>query len=1811
MQSDDNILNLFYKLDDVFASKKNSVNIEDFANAWENIFNVVRPKLTEYVEYVHENRENPTVFLSFTTCKRLDLFKETLNSFIRHCSDVSLIDYWYCVDDNSSEEDRKEMKRLYPWIEYYDKSLSEKGHRKSMNLIYDKLKELKPIYWIHMEDDFLFHHKMPYIKAGIQGLKELSGLNVKQIVFNCNYAETVRHYWIKGEIYLSSSPNYTLHKYSKESILHYMNCHYWPNYSFRPSIVDVSTILNLGNFDSDNTFFEIDYANKWTNANYRTGFLNRITSRHIGRLTHERDDPTVLNAYKMNQEDQFCISNNKNVGKIYLINLDRRNDRLAYMKSNLIMTYERFSAIDGNILNEYSEFSDLLKVIDKKICIFGEIGCKLSHYAIWQKIKENTLILEDDVILTESSISRYEDMYNKLKNITSDWDIIYVGGQWTPDYGINTNCHMDVHKIRDTDLQEKFFHVCDNFYFRKNDNYDTFDSPLFRTAGAYIVSERGSKKLIELIDGNKDYFMNMALDMWLLQLEKEEKIKIFDYFPHIFYQGGFNLVKDECLLKTDIDRGDKKVFYFSENSQNELLKILEDNFVFINNFDHVGDDLYHNCSEKRVRLLEAALKDSKCVAVNTLGFFKSKADNLTSSPYFGFNDGIYIKKEHYNKPLSELKKVLKNIRIKMIGNFWNSSKDLIDEFNRMIPDRSYVYNNIEITDSNENIDFYIIINKPPNENVYYDPNKTLVFKMEPNAIESDFGSHAWGEWYKPDPSKFFYVNDPDKHLNLIQWRFDIPYETLSNKIEIPKKNGVSSILSYKNYFVGHKKRIEFLRHMENNGINMDIFGQENYHNFANYVGKLENDDSSNGLLQYKYYFMPENNSEKNYATEKICEPILCECLCFYWGCPNLEDYIDSRAFVRLPLDDFDESLKIVKQAIEEDWHAQRLPYILEAKEKFLRELGFFPRLEKIISNSKTVISDNNNKIFEDEKDSLIKIVNLERRKDRKEQTIDKLIEQGISSCEFIKAVDGKTVNPTKYIEHLFRKNDFSNIRGFIGCALSHYNLWKRLLKDEKNSYYLVIEDDVTFCENFKYKLDSLDYEFKEKDVIFFGYHMGKNLRENAKHIYNSNEDNINICPLNKELYIGGTFGYSINKIGAKKLVDYINANGIRHGIDFLMKIANGVDTYECQPQIAFSIWNEANITIDSDVQIYNDRLHFNSSDNEYLDKFVFYENVDQIGNDMNLENVNQSNMFKTAFENESCAGFNTLGFFKNKIIIEELVESNYFGKEDGIFIKKEYAIKKIKDENKSVKMTRVKLLCNWTTSENVCKEWSNMCEDEKTMVWKNIQLTWSNDPIEVDYYVIINKPFSEDDYYEPKRTIVFQMEPWVNDESKDWGVKTWGKWAQPNPGDFFKVNTHKTSLNNVQWQINLPSKEILEKVVKFNKVASICSNKNFDTGHLLRNNFIKYIDDLGIIDVYSKDNYNNIQSYAGPLLDDNKVNGLLQYKYYFMAENNSEKNYATEKIYEPILCECLCFYWGCPNLEDYIDSRAFVRLPLDDFDESLKIMKQAIEEDWHAQRLPYIRDAKSVILNELGFFPRLEKILFNEKYTAVIIEPRQHKALSFVLKNIALNLSNEWNIIIFHGNKNQEYVNEIIDQELKDDKNRIKLVNLYVDNLTSIEYNCLLTNISFYDYIPTETFLVFQTDTMIFKSNRHLINKFLQYDYVGAPWKNGDVGNGGFSLRKKSKMIEIIKNNTFNAAFNEDSFFSYILSDDVLENLTKPIKSRENVYKPDFETAKKFCIETFLSEEVFGCHSPWKHIDHDVLFSKYPEAKELFELNQN
>lgn len=220
-------------------------------------------------------------------------------------------------------------------------------------------------------------------------------------------------------------------------------------------------------------------------------------------------------------------------------------------------------------------------------------------------------------------------------------------------------------------------------------------------------------------------------------------------------------------------------------------------------------------------------------------------------------------------------------------------------------------------------------------------------------------------------------------------------------------------------------------------------------------------------------------------------------------------------------------------------------------------------------------------------------------------------------------------------------------------------------------------------------------------------------------------------------------------------------------------------------------------------------------------------------------------------------------------------------------------------------------------------------------------------------------------------------------------------------------------------------------------------------------------------------------------------------------------------------------------------------------------------------------------------------------YTAIIIEPRKHKALAFVLQNFLENLSEDWGFTIFHGQSNKEYILDII-HALPAYKHRFqKLVQLNVDNLNQSEYSELFKTKEFYDCIDTDIFLNFQTDALILKEHKDLLNLFLQYDYVGAPWNNTFVGNGGLSLRKKSKMLEILRT-VPKTTSNEDIFFC-------TENKTVPM------HRPPFELAKLFSVETVFSEISFGIHNIWRWLpinEIEYIVKKHKDVGRLIELNK-
>jgi hypothetical protein len=156
------------------ASLHTVKNINFFVN--EEKYN---KNLDRKLQVAQNNIKRDITFVS-TTCKRLNLFIKTMDSFLQFCQDIHIIDKWLCIDDNSSESDRMIMKEKYPFFEFIFKTPEQKGHAKSLNIM---LEQVKTRHILLLEDDWL-SSKPFYIEPYIDFLKENS---YDQILFKQFY----------------------------------------------------------------------------------------------------------------------------------------------------------------------------------------------------------------------------------------------------------------------------------------------------------------------------------------------------------------------------------------------------------------------------------------------------------------------------------------------------------------------------------------------------------------------------------------------------------------------------------------------------------------------------------------------------------------------------------------------------------------------------------------------------------------------------------------------------------------------------------------------------------------------------------------------------------------------------------------------------------------------------------------------------------------------------------------------------------------------------------------------------------------------------------------------------------------------------------------------------------------------------------------------------------------------------------------------------------------------------------------------------------------------------------------------------------------------------------------------------------------------------------------------------------------------------------------------------------------------------------------------------------------------------------------
>jgi GR25 family glycosyltransferase involved in LPS biosynthesis len=223
-------------------------------------------------------------------------------------------------------------------------------------------------------------------------------------------------------------------------------------------------------------------------------------------------------------------------------------------------------------------------------------------------------------------------------------------------------------------------------------------------------------------------------------------------------------------------------------------------------------------------------------------------------------------------------------------------------------------------------------------------------------------------------------------------------------------------------------------------------------------------------------------------------------------------------------------------------------------------------------------------------------INLQHRKDRNQNVTDQLIKiNKYNISERLDAVYGVNLNiqtlPSNLITDKGKEdalNDNQQLytyltKGAVGCALSHRKAYEKIIKDNIKAA-LILEDDITFDDNFNEKLKVLEknilIDYVGYDILYLGY--------SSPSLYNNNVK-INDYFM-KPVVVYGLFGYIVTNNGAKKLLDIFP---ITSQIDTeISNNFNKINAYIVTPEnrIIFSDPSSIDTKFGTDIQVRTNQV---------------------------------------------------------------------------------------------------------------------------------------------------------------------------------------------------------------------------------------------------------------------------------------------------------------------------------------------------------------------------------------------------------------------------------------------------------------------------------------------------------------------------------------------------------------------------------------------------------------------------------------------
>ncbi len=251
----------------------------------------------------------------------------------------------------------------------------------------------------------------------------------------------------------------------------------------------------------------------------------------------------------------------------------------------------------------------------------------------------------------------------------------------------------------------------------------------------------------------------------------------------------------------------------------------------------------------------------------------------------------------------------------------------------------------------ENYDWRVVYDELPRrdrgnfqkgrEPLYCPRERTMLLTVEPVSIKRYSSAYVrqFGHLLTNRPPAAEKHSHTHFGEGYFQWFYEKPFDVICNQVLPPKDKLLSVICSAKQMaHTQHAARFTLIKSIVETIPECDWYGRG--------VKPLEH--KYEALDRYRYSLAIENHIAPGHWSEKIADVLLAEALPFYAGDPNLENVLPADSFIRIPIDNPSEAIRIVKEAIANNEYEKRLPAIRAAKRLLLTKYNFCAQILKVI-----------------------------------------------------------------------------------------------------------------------------------------------------------------------------------------------------------------------------------------------------------------------------------------------------------------------------------------------------------------------------------------------------------------------------------------------------------------------------------------------------------------------------------------------------------------------------------------------------------------------------------------------------------------------------------------------------------------------------------------------------------------------------------------------------------------------------------------------------------------------------------------------